>query len=73
MFGFIVLVIVESSMLIFVFATLSFSSVIIRSAVFLPMPFAVVKIFASPERIAVDISFGVNAERIASPAFGPIP
>ena len=52
---------------------LSLSSSTIRSAVFLPIPFAFVIAFVSPAAIATASLSGVSSERTAIAALGPTP
>ena len=54
-------------------AILSFSSRMIRWAIFLPTPGAAVRLFSSPVTMAMARDSGVAAERMASAALGPTP
>ena len=54
-------------------ASLSFSSRMMRWAIFLPMPGAAVRAFSSPITTAMARLAGVLAERMDSAALGPTP
>ena len=54
-------------------AILSFSSRMIRWAIFLPMPGAAVRLFSSPVTMAMARDSGVEVDRMARAALGPTP